>query len=105
MNELPESIPFQLLFSFRSLPLFVLHRGFTTYPHAYRFYRVYAGHNSDVRLSILATTSPPVYIAADGNSENPIGAVNAINNLNDVTITNANLFASEMVAFRTYENP
>jgi len=40
--------------------------------------------------------SVPQYIAGDGNAADPFAAANAIDNLNNVTITNANLTASEI---------
>ncbi len=49
-----------------------------------------------------ATTTPPQNVAADGNGENPFAAANAINNLSGVTITNANLTASEIPALNYF---
>jgi hypothetical protein len=48
------------------------------------------------KFSAPATSPVPQYIAAGGNSENPFAAENAINYLSNVTITNANLTASEI---------
>jgi hypothetical protein len=44
----------------------------------------------------VPTSSFPENVAADGNPEVPYAAENAINNLSNVTITNANLTASEI---------
>ena len=53
--------------------------------------------NSLTAKFTVPTTAPiPQSVAADGNNENPFAAVNAINNLSNVTITNANLTASEI---------
>jgi hypothetical protein len=48
------------------------------------------------RFSPAATPSLPENISADGNAEVPYAAENAIDNLSNVTITNANLTASEI---------
>lgn len=48
------------------------------------------------KFSAPATSPVPQYIAAGGNNENPFAAASAINNLSNVTITNANLTASEI---------
>ena len=49
-------------------------------------------------LSESNSTPLPQYVAADGNNANPYAAASAINNLSNVTITNANLTASEIPA-------
>jgi len=50
------------------------------------------------KFSAPTASFVPQYVAAGGNNENPFAATNAINNLSNVTITNANLTASEIPA-------
>jgi hypothetical protein len=55
---------------------------------------------ASVRQLLTETNAAPIpqNIAADGNSAYPYAAANAINNLSNVTITNANLTVSEIPA-------
>ena len=54
------------------------------------------------KFSAPAPEVLPQYVAAGGNPENPFAASNAIDNLSNVTITNANLSASEIPALNYF---